>query len=68
MPERIHWSTVYVQAVCAIHSPGCDYHERIEDPTPDQQKRLIRRAREHARRAGHHQVSIERGQCAGVEP
>lgn len=66
MSERIRWHSVYVLAVCAIHNPGCEYFERVEDPTPDRQKLVIRRAREHALRTGHY-VSVERGQITGVQ-
>lgn len=66
MSDRIRWHNLYVLAWCTLDDFACSYAERIENPLPDQQKALLRRAREHARATGH-RVSIERGQLAGAE-
>lgn len=65
MSDRIRWLNAWVNADCALANPPCSYAERIEEPTPDQQKAFVRRARQHALRTGHY-VSIERGQTARV--
>ena len=49
--------TLFVLAFCG----DCDWHARVENPTPTDQARVIRQARAH-RNATRHQTAIERGQ------
>lgn len=62
MSDRIRWFTDWV----AIHCSDCDLSERVEKPTPDQQKALLRRGRQHALGTGH-QLSVERGQLSWID-